>query len=82
MVTYKVNSILHAFEACGISPLNFRKVLGEPSRNITRPTLPLSLAPQPSTPKIHSQASRLGEEAFGHIDSNSPRSQHIKRSIE
>jgi hypothetical protein len=38
--------------------------------------------PQPSTPKTRSQASRLGREALGHIDSNSPRSQHIKRSIE
>ena len=80
-LTYNVNSILRAFEACGTSPFNSRKVLGEPSRNITRPTLPPSLAPQPSTPKTRSQASRLGREALGLIDSNSPRSQRIKGSI-
>jgi hypothetical protein len=39
------------------------------------------LAPQPSTPKTRSQASRLGREALGLIDSNSPRSQRIKGSI-
>jgi len=39
------------------------------------------LAPQPSTPKTCSQASRLGREALGLIDSNSPRSQRIKGSI-
>ena len=80
-LTYHVNSILRAFEACGISPLNSGKVLGEPSQNITRPTPPPSLAPHPSTPKTRSQASSLGREALGLIDSNSPRSQRIKGSI-
>jgi hypothetical protein len=40
------------------------------------------LAPQPSTPKSRSQASRLARETLGFIDCNSPCSHHIKRSIE
>ena len=62
--------------------MNSRKVLGEPSRNITRASPPPSLPLQPSTPKSRSQASRLGRDALGLIDSNSPRSQRLKGSIE
>ena len=50
-LTYNVISILPAFEACGISPLNSRKVLGEPSRNITRPTPPPLWPPSHPPPR-------------------------------
>jgi hypothetical protein len=47
-----------------------------------RPLYATSLALLPSTRKTHCQATRVGWEALGLIDSNSPHSQHSKRSIQ
>jgi hypothetical protein len=81
-LTYYASSVLHEFEDCSISPLNWITVLREPSQNITCHTLVLSLAPQRSTPKTCSQASRLGWQALGPTDSNSPSFQYIQSSSE
>ena len=55
-LTYDVGSNKRAFQVCGISPLNSRTFLGEPSRNITRQScLPL----YPSNPPLPMARDRL-----------------------
>src|SRR5436190_3278458 len=81
-LTYNKKDVCEAFKACGIWPLNSRKILDAPSRMITRPVTPPPQPLLPTTPKKARDVGRLGRDTLSLIKSSSPRSQRIRIGIE